>query len=83
MKEYEKGIIRQFVTTALISDDPEQYLTTAIEELVDEFAEPFRSQKIDQLFEIEQDMEVITSWNSTLCLWLLSYQDCAHFQTLT
>jgi hypothetical protein len=53
MKNYQLNIIKEYVTTALISDDPEEHLINAIVNLIDRYID-----SIDEVMEYLSEAEL-------------------------
>ncbi len=58
MKKYQVNIIKEYVSTALISDDPETYLQAAIENLFQYLNAEQVENELDVLFESEKKITV-------------------------
>jgi|DEB0MinimDraft_6_1074348.scaffolds.fasta_scaffold00106_42 hypothetical protein len=58
MKEYQRNIIKEYVSTALISDDPETYLQAAIENLFQYLNAEQVENELDTLFKSEKTIQI-------------------------
>ena len=58
MKNYKRNIIKEYVSTALISDDPETYLQAAIENLFQYLNAEQEENELDALFESEKKIQI-------------------------
>jgi hypothetical protein len=58
MKKYQVNIIKEYVSTALISDDPEAYLQAAIENLFQYLNAEQVETELDVLFESEKKIQI-------------------------
>jgi len=58
MKNYQLNIIKEYVSTALISDDPEAYLQAAIENLFQYLNDEQVENELDVLFESEKKIQI-------------------------
>jgi hypothetical protein len=58
MKKYQVNIIKEYVSTALISDDPETYLQAAIENLFQYLNAEQVETELDVLFESEKKIQI-------------------------
>ncbi len=57
MKEHQIHIIKEYVSTALISDDPEKYLINGITKLIEAY-EDDKDEAMEYLFEAEKQIPI-------------------------
>lgn len=55
MKNYQLNIIKEYVSTALISDDPQEHLVNGIAKLIEAYEEE-TDEAIEYLFEAEKQI---------------------------
>jgi len=54
MKNYQRNVIKEYISTALISEEPEVYLQTVIENLFDYLCGEDLEIELEALFEAEK-----------------------------
>ena len=58
MKNYQLNIIKEYISTALISDDPEVYLQAAIINLFQYLTDEDKENELDSLFQCEKEIPI-------------------------